>query len=263
MRVLLTLLMIISLTSYSIASEASGVELPLQYQFIASDNVNKNIDNKLVLAKENNTRLLLVLGAQWCHDSKSLATKFSSDEMQAVLENNYELLFVDVGYLEKGFDVAKRFGMPIYYGTPTVMIIDPNSEQLLNADSMLQWMSADSIELSHYQVYFSEMASKKINNPLENSARLAQYYHQIEKVALEQATRIKKAYAAFGPVLKNYKENNVQFSDESGDRWQQVQKLRYKLQKDILALKEQAQKAVLEDEPLILIFPSYPTFDWE
>lgn len=263
MRLFFTLVMIISSISYSMVSNASSSEVPLQFQFIASDTVNQDIDKKLLLAEQNNKKLLLVLGAKWCHDSRGLASKFNSDEMQPILNNNYEMLFIDVGYLEKGFDVAARFGMPVYYGTPTVMVIDPVSKQLVNADSMAQWLSADSIQLNYYQTYFSEMAEKQSNIQLVNSPRLQEYYQAIEAVELTQAARIQKAYSLFSPILRNYKENQVPFTKEWASRWQEVQKLRYKLQKDILELKAQAQQAVLNKKPLELTFPSYPTFDWE
>ena len=76
------------------------------------------IDSKLAQAKLAQQKLLIVLGANWCHDSQGLIQRFASNEMSSLLQENYQTLFVDIGYYEKGFDVVSRFGMPIYYGTP-------------------------------------------------------------------------------------------------------------------------------------------------
>jgi hypothetical protein len=257
MRVIISLLIIFNLASCSIKpTNTASVELPLQYQFLPSNTVKQDIDSKLLRAKENNKKLLLVLGAQWCHDSKGLATTFNTEKMQALISTQYELLFVDVGYLNQGFDVMKRFGMPIYYGTPTVMIIEPSSEKLLNSDSMAQWFSADSIEPSHYHAYFNEMAKKTPDGKLDNSIRLQEYYQKIEAIEAIQATRIKNAYTILGPALKDYKENNIKFSDELTAHWQQIQKLRYQLPKDITSLKLQAKRAVSENKSLVISLPN-------
>jgi hypothetical protein len=263
MRILFTLITIIFITSCSLSTPHKEVEVPQHYKFLPSATVEQDINSKLTLAKKENKKLLLVLGGQWCHDSRGLAAKFTDDKMQSILADNYQSLFIDVGYLDKGFDVVNRFGLPVYYGTPTVMIIDANTEQLINEDSMRKWLSADSIEIDQYHQYFAEMANKKQLAEKNIPARLEAYYQQIEQIELTQAARIKKAYQELGPVLANFKENGVQFPEEAVTAWQQVHKLRYNLQKDLLNLKKQAKEAVAHNKPLTIHLPDYGKFYWE
>jgi len=226
----------------------------------------QDIDAKLLQAKVENKKLLLVLGAQWCHDSKGLAAKFSDEKMQKLLTGNYQTLFIDVGYYENGFDVVSRFGMPIYYGTPTVMIIDANTSQLLNADSMQQWLSANSIKIEKYLDYFQSEATKTIegdNGQNKQSVLLKTYHQQITEFSQQQAKRIKAAYNILGPALKQNVVHKVKFNEENNKIWAQARKLRYNMQNDIIALKNQAKEAAKQKQSITLNFPSYGKFSWE
>ncbi|TPH17290.1 thioredoxin family protein [Litorilituus lipolyticus] len=264
MRLFTTLLALFTLSACSSLSvQNDKIPTLASYQFAESDHVMQDIDDKLAKAKAEHKKLLLVLGAQWCHDSTGLAAKFSQSTMQTILTEHYQTLFIDVGYYQRGFDVVSRFNMPIYYGTPTVMIIDPESETIINSDSMQQWLSADSISLENYQKYFSRMANE--NNLIEQplSPALAKYYQQINEFSSQQAKRLKQAYQVLGPALARYVENKEQFSAENEKVWSQARKLRYNIQNDVIALKEQAKKAVEMQESIELEFPEYDQFSWE
>jgi len=236
------------------------------FLFLPSSTVMQDIDAKLLQAKSDNKKLLLVLGAQWCHDSKGLAEKFSDNAMQQVLAEHYQTLFIDVGYYENGFDVVSRFGMPIYYGTPTVMIIDANSSQLLNTDSMQQWLSADSIESNHYLDYFQSEAIKSIaldSEAKQQSELLSSYAQQIAEFSLHQAKRLKDAYNILGPALKQNVMHKMKFTEENNKLWAQTRKLRYNIQSDIITLEKQARDAAKQNKTITLNFPSYEKFSWE
>jgi len=264
MRLFTTLLALFTLSACSSLSvQDDKISTLASYQFAESDHVMQDIDDKLAKAKAEQKKLLLVLGAQWCHDSTGLAAKFSQSAMQTILTEHYQTLFIDVGYYQHGFDVVSRFNMPIYYGTPTVMIIDPDNEAIINADSMQQWLSADSISLENYQNYFSQMADKNIMSEQPHSPQLAKYYQQINAFSSQQALRLKEAYQILGPALARYVENKEQFSSENEKTWSQARKLRYNIQNDVIALKEQAKEAVKQQESISLVFPEYEQFSWE
>jgi hypothetical protein len=233
------------------------------YQFNPSTQVMSDIDDSLVQAKKENKKLLLVLGAKWCHDSMGLAKKFSTNEMHAILNEHYQTLFIDVGYYEAGFDVVKRFGMPIYYGTPTVMIIDPISENMVNRESMSQWMSADSLSLEKYQRYFTEQANAAISNAPVDSNKLTIYYQQIALFSQQQAKRLRIAYQEIGRSLKRNADEKVPFTKADDKTWNIARKLRYNIQNDIIHLKKQATLAVQENRNITLHFPEYEKFSWE
>lgn len=233
------------------------------YIFTPTTNITSQVEQTLTAAKTENKLALLVLGAQWCHDSKGLAKKFSAPQMQKILNDNYHVLFIDIGYLEKGFDVVNQFGLPVYYGTPTVMVIEPNSTEILNKASLQKWLNADKVSLNEYVEYFDSFTSNnkvvaKVSQPMQT------YLAQINKFEQLQALRIKEAYGVLGPLLKQYMDSNdKKASDGFSDKWQQVGDLRYRIQDDIQVLITQAKSNLAAGSSAPLTLPIYPAFTWE
>ncbi len=263
MRIVLSFLMMFFLSGVASADDSSAQELKAVYQFRASYQVSEELEQKLALAKANNKKLLVVLGAKWCHDSAALSKHFSHPNMDKLLQQQYEVLFVSVGYLNKGFNIVERFGLPVYYGTPTVMVIDPKTERLLNEDSMGQWLNAANKSSEEYQQYFSAAVDDKSSFAFPASSRMNDYLVLIDRFEQEQALRIKRAFQRLGPVLEGYKERGVDFTAQQDREWRKVSRYRYKVQQDVVQLKQQAMKAVTDGEPLTLSFPDYERFSWE
>jgi hypothetical protein len=233
------------------------------YIFSPSDNISTEIKQTLTTAQDQNKKALLVLGAQWCHDSKGLAKNFSSPEMQKILVENYQVLFIDVGYFENGFDVVNQFDLPVYYGTPTVMIVDPKSAKVLNKASMQTWLNADSVPLTEYEAYFERFASSEQDAP-ETNQSMQNYLDEINAFEQTQAIKLKEAYAIIGPLLQQYMQSKEKkASDDFTQKWEQVRKLRYRIQDDIQALTTQARNNVNTGSSAPLNWPEYPVFPWK
>jgi hypothetical protein len=79
-----------------------------------------------------------------------------------VIQENYELVFVDVGFYEKGRAVTQQFGAAHYYATPTVLIVDPSNGHLLNDEDRHIWGNAFRIDMSSSVRYFEKYA---MNDP--------------------------------------------------------------------------------------------------
>jgi hypothetical protein len=47
-----------------------------------------------------------MMGANWCHDSRALASRIYEEPLSTIINEHYETLFVDVGYLENGRHIA-------------------------------------------------------------------------------------------------------------------------------------------------------------
>lgn len=127
--------------------------------FDATRNAMMDVDIALQGAKVSGRNVLLVLGGNWCHDSRGLAAKFNEPELAAVIAEGYELVWVDVGYRDRNLDVPQRFGIMELYGTPTILILSPEGE-LLNRDSAHDWRTADSKPYDETLVYFQRYAAK-------------------------------------------------------------------------------------------------------
>lgn len=236
-------------------SMASTLEAEAKFEvFIPSANPMGKVQKTLDAARKNKQLALLVLGANWCHDSRGLARNFDSVEMQKILSKHYQTVFIDVGNLEDRRDITERFGQVHYFATPTVYIVDPTSEQLLNASTLKKWGMADNIPAKEYKRYFTNYA---INAKSENQPIGPAYQAQIRMFAQYQGHRLNLAYNHLRPMMAE--EDKGDSSAGFLEDWKAVREFRIKLQNDLLHLDEQARKRA----PLPLQLPSYQPFYWE
>ncbi len=121
--------------------------------FDETRNASADVDAALAAAKVSGKKPLLVLGGNWCHDSRGLAAKFEQPELAAVIADHYELVWVDVGHRDRNLHIAARFGVAELYGTPTVLILSPEGA-LLNRESVHDWKTADSKPYDETLDYF-------------------------------------------------------------------------------------------------------------
>jgi len=101
----------------------------------------KSVDETLASAAASGKHAIIVMGANWCHDSRALAGWFETQRFQTLLNDNYEVRFIDVGQKDRNIDVAQRFGLDKIVGTPTIVVTKPNGE-VLNLDTAPSWRNA-------------------------------------------------------------------------------------------------------------------------
>jgi len=77
-----------------------------------------------------NTPILLVFGANWCGDCKALDAAMKRGASAALLVQDFRIVKVDVGHLDKNLEVAGAYGVPLANGIPVVAIISPNNQVL-------------------------------------------------------------------------------------------------------------------------------------
>jgi hypothetical protein len=216
-------------------------------------------------ARDSNRLLLVVMGANWCHDSRALASRLFQEPLTTVIEEHYEILFVDVGYLEKGKEVITSLGIPIYYATPTVLIVDPVSSGVVNSLNRHQWAEAATVSMEDSVDYFRQFASTDLTalqNEAETDAALQVLFQQIDAFEQIQADRLYQAYAILGPMLHAYKAGDKEAFSE--DTWDEVRDYRYQVAADVETLRVEAQKRVAAGETDIqLNYPVYPAFSWD
>jgi len=220
-----------------IASASAADDMPVlpEYQFVPSNTVLQDVDEKRNAAISKNKRLLVVFGAQWCHDSRGLSQRFSTPKMHAILQQQYETVFVDVGYFSKGFEAIKQLNQTIFYATPTVLIIDPKTNTVLNQASIMHWTNADSLELAEYQDYFSQDFALLFKAGMGDTALLA-YLEKIRQFENRQATRLYRAYQIIEPLLKRYEETDNGSTYEFKHIWSEVKSYRTAIPSDIAKL---------------------------
>ena len=113
----------------------------------AARDASADVAAALTRAKAANKRVILVMGANWCHDSKALAGWFETPRFKAMLAPLYEIVYIDVGKPQRregrNIEIAQGFGIKKIKGTPTVLILSADGE-LLNKKDAPTWRNAAS-----------------------------------------------------------------------------------------------------------------------
>ncbi len=129
----------------------------------ADTNSMVDVDAALARAKQRGTKALIVIGANWCHDSRGLAARFDKPKFQTLIADNYELVYVSAGtrpgQRTENRAVSQRFGVDQISGTPTVFIVNGDGA-VLNTDSAGYWRHADNIPTDMSYAYFDMYAKK-------------------------------------------------------------------------------------------------------
>jgi hypothetical protein len=118
-----------------------------------------DVDAALSRAALSGRAVIVVLGANWCHDSTALAKWLAAPRFAAMMQPRFEIIFVDAGKPQTGDgrnqDIIKRFGGKKQKSTPYVMILS-GAGKLLNRDDARSWRNADSRSEEDIYQYFAE-----------------------------------------------------------------------------------------------------------
>ena len=222
-----------------------------------------DVQQALGRADESDGLALVVLGANWCHDSRALAARLHHSPLAELIQQEYELVFVDVGFLDKGRDVVQQFGVPQFYATPTVLIIDPSSGAVVNDEDRDIWANAYRVDMRESVQYFEKWAtSDSVADPMADSPQLQRLYAEIDQFEQQLADRVAAGYAIVGPMLEAYKAGNE--PEEFDASWDELAAFRMAIPGDIRELRVEAQRRVSKGEKDIqLSFPEYPLLSWE
>ncbi len=249
------------------ASESASSAIRTGELYLASDDPMADLAAGLDAARDSNRLLLVVMGANWCHDSRALATRLYKEPLSTTVSENYEILFVDVGYLEKGKEIINSLGIPVYYATPTVLIVDPDTGQVVNDKNRHQWANAANISMEESLEYF-QLFAKYEPNALQSEAEtetdvnLKVLLKQIEAFEQIQADRLYQAYAVLAPMLQAYKQGDEDAFSQA--TWDEVRDYRYQIPVDVETLQVEARERVAAGETDIqLNYPVYPAFSWD
>jgi thiol-disulfide isomerase/thioredoxin len=148
-------LLCVSLTLPVQAAKEVETGNPEASPFDAKADARARVDAALARAKAGNRMTLIIMGANWCHDSRALAGWLSQPHFAAMIVSRYELVYVDVGYKDRNIDIARRFGLKSIKGTPTVLIVGGDGK-LLNKKDAPTWRNAASRSQQEIYEAFAE-----------------------------------------------------------------------------------------------------------
>ncbi len=125
-------------------------DYPEARSYAVTNDAAGDVDAALLRAGEGDKRVLLVMGANWCHDSRALAGWLATERFASLIEERYELVFVNIGTPQSegdghNLDIARRFGLDDLPGTPNVLVLTAQGE-LVNGETATTWRNAASRE---------------------------------------------------------------------------------------------------------------------
>lgn len=152
-RILLLAGLVLALTPMTVAAKAddkAATEKPAHPEARPYDqalDAKAAVDAALALAGERGTLALVVLGANWCHDSRALAGWLATERFQRLTDEKFEVVYVNVGMPQTGdgfnLGIAARFGLGEMKGTPALFVVDA-AGGVVNSETAASWRNAAS-----------------------------------------------------------------------------------------------------------------------
>jgi len=147
-----------SITNPAKAAEAPKTGRPRIYDETADG--AKQIADALVVAKKENKRVLVQMGANWCGWCHRLHNLFETDKViAATLKSNYVVVAVDVNE-EHNKAIDTKYGHPTRFGLPVIVVLDSDGKQLTTKDTG-QLEEADHHKPEKVMAFLKEWAPKK------------------------------------------------------------------------------------------------------
>jgi len=84
-------------------------------------------------ARAHHKLLLIDLGGNWCLDCRLLAGTMDLPALHRFVDARYEVAIVDVGRFDRNLDIPAHYGIKDRLeGVPSLLIVDPRTDRLLN-----------------------------------------------------------------------------------------------------------------------------------
>ena len=108
---------------------------PLPYPYDETANADAAVATAKAKAKASGKLLLIDLGGNWCGDCRVLSGVMALPEVKRFLEKHYVEVAVDVGRFDTNLQIPAHYGITQRLeGVPSVLIVDPKTDKLLNRD---------------------------------------------------------------------------------------------------------------------------------
>ena len=119
------------------------LKTPLPYPYDEQANANAAVAKAKAQAKAHHKLLLIDLGGNWCGDCRVLAGTLELPAMKAFMDSHYQVVTVDVGRFERNLQIPAHYGFNTRLkGVPTLLVVDPKTDRLLNPNDVFALSSA-------------------------------------------------------------------------------------------------------------------------
>jgi thioredoxin 1 len=84
----------------------------------------------LKVAAAQHRNVIVDFGGNWCTDCHVLDTYMRDANNQAILDQNFVVVHVNVGRIDQNLDIAERYGIPLNKGVPAIAVLDAHGKLL-------------------------------------------------------------------------------------------------------------------------------------
>jgi thiol:disulfide interchange protein len=83
-------------------------------------------------AAQAHKRILLDFGGNWCGDCQVLDMYFHDPQNLPLLEANFVLVHINIGYMDRNLDLAKKYEVPVEKGVPALAVLSENGKLIFS-----------------------------------------------------------------------------------------------------------------------------------
>lgn len=105
---------------------ALGISATAQTRIIYSATADPHADiaTAIKTATAQHKNIILDFGGNWCGECQVLDIYFHQQPNLQLVENNFVVVHVDIGHMDKNTDVAAKYEVPIKRGVPALAVLD-------------------------------------------------------------------------------------------------------------------------------------------
>lgn len=111
----------------SSATEAEGAPNTDPFTVVSEDELRAQIQAALARARAGGKKVLLEFVADWCHDCREVVRVASAGPAAEVLASDYELIYVEVGRLDRHVELIQRYRVE---RIATLVVLDAQGERV-------------------------------------------------------------------------------------------------------------------------------------
>jgi thiol-disulfide isomerase/thioredoxin len=109
------------------------LKTPLPYPYDENANADQAVAAAKLRARTERKLLFIDLGGNWCPDCRILAGTMALPSLEPFVEAHYVVVTVDVGRFDKNQQIPAHYGIRGRLdGVPSVLVVDPASDRLLD-----------------------------------------------------------------------------------------------------------------------------------
>jgi thiol-disulfide isomerase/thioredoxin len=109
------------------------LKTPLPFPYDEAADADRAVAAARAEALARHRLLLIDLGGNWCPDCRILAATMELPELEAFMAAHYVVVSVDVGRFDRNLQIPARYGIKGRLdGVPSVLVVDPASDRLLD-----------------------------------------------------------------------------------------------------------------------------------